>query len=168
MTKDFAESLADIIASTTDKHPNDIGEAVKTAYSRVKRLRDYDGFLSDLVCGGLRQRIHDYRHNRNVEQRQALGDYGGAAKVDRAGSSAVAEIAEMKSAYDYFIGGKSLGMMSHEDLVSTQESESERAAGHSANADLCEQLAKITPDGKTVREAVGQRKIDAIFKSVFA
>ena len=166
MTKDFAESLAQIIADVGEKHSSDIDAAVDECEKRVKRLGDYADFIGELVRQALREQIYDWRHKANVAQRRASGFYGGAAKVLSAASEAVADAATEKSLYDYFVAGTVLGELTGEMLPAIAASEREKASGHAFNAELCETLAAVVPEGKTVRQAVKERKLRTIFMGI--
>lgn len=166
MTKDFADSLAQIVADVSDKHANDIDAAVDECERRVKRLADFADFVGDLVRQALRQQIYDCRHRANTEQRRASGFYGGAAKVLAAASEAVRDAASEKSLYDYFVAGATLGTLTGEQLRATAESERTKAEGHQFNAELCGALAAIVPDGKTVKECVKENRLRTIFSGI--
>jgi hypothetical protein len=166
MTKDFAESLAQIVADVGEKHSSDIDAAVDECERRVKRLNDFKDFIGDLVRQALREQIHTWRHRANVAQRKSSGFYGGVAKVVAAASEAVADAASEKSLYDYFVAGTVLGELTGEQLPGIASGEREKADGHAFNADLCEALAAIVPEGKTVREAVKEGKLRTIFMGI--
>lgn len=163
MTKDFAESLAEIIADVSVKHSADIGAGVDEAERRVKRLPDFPDFAGDLIRQALREQIHQYRHKINRQQRYDAGAYGGSAKVISASSRAVNDAARDKCYYDYFIGGTVLGELTGAELPDIAASEEEKAEGCTFNALLCRQLAKVVPDEKRVRDAVTETKLRALF-----
>jgi hypothetical protein len=166
MTKDFAESLAQIVADASGKHINDIDAAVDECERRVKRLADYADFINELVRQALRQQIYDSRHRSNTEQRRAAGVYGGAAKVMAAASEIVQSVASEKSLYDYFVAGATLGTLTGQQLRETAESEAAKAEGHKFNADLCSALAAIVPAEKTVKECVKESRLRTIFGGI--
>ena len=166
MTKDFAESLTQIIADVSDKHADDIDAAVDECERRVKRLADFADFTGELIRQALREQIYDCRHRANTEQRKASGFYGGAAKVMAAASEIVQSVASEKSLFDYFVAGTTLGRMTGEQLRATAESEATKAEGHQFNATLCSTLAEIVPEGKTVRECVKETRLKTIFGGI--
>ena len=71
MTKDFAESLTQIVADVSDKHADDIDAAVDECERRVKRPADFADFTGELIRQALREQIYDCRHKANTEQRKA-------------------------------------------------------------------------------------------------
>lgn len=166
MTRDFAESLEQIISDVVGKHPSDIDAAVEECDRRVKRLADYADFTDGLVKQALRHQICDFRHKANTAQKKAAGSYGTQARVSTGCSDAVADAAAEKSLYDYFIGGTVLGELTGEQLPEIADSEQTRADGHAFNAALCRDLAPLVAANKTVRQAVREGRLRTIWTAV--
>lgn len=110
-----------------------------------------------MVCGA--------RHSVNVAMKRETRQYGGPAKVCVGQSQAVASVSQ--SLYGYRIGGSVLGSLGRERLLELAVASQNAAEGHQFNASLCNRLAGMVKD-KTVREAVSQNKLRAIFAQLQA
>jgi hypothetical protein len=145
-----------------DKHGDDIRKAVATALVAIRKMPDYAEFSDALVRSAVQEFVYDARHRANIATRAAGGEYGGPSKVAAGSSAAVSRAAA--SVYAYFIGGRTLGSIKGEELEAIAESEQAKAEGHGFNATLCETLAPLVPEGKTVKQAIGERKLRGIFQ----
>ncbi len=158
----FETRIGSIIAEAAEAHRDEIDKAVDRAEKALAKQPGWQAYRKSLVRSAIRHLVYDYRHRENVHQRRDAGEYGPAAKVTRGAASA--EVARQKSLYEYFVGGKMLGSTTGEELEALAASESEKAAGYAFNARLCEALAKVVPKQKTVREAVTERKLHALWR----
>jgi hypothetical protein len=153
------EEILKVVAAVVAKHPNSIDDAVDAALSKLAKSPAWESWTANLVYGGLRRIIQDYRHYQNGIIRSANGDYGGPAKVT-AGQAANDVASDV---YGYFIGGRTLGTLLGSELDDIGTSEAARAEGHQFNARLCAVLKPLVPDDKAVREAVKESKLRKIF-----
>jgi hypothetical protein len=137
----------------------DIDKAVKNTRKRAEKLKEWDGWVSDLLDKAIRRMVQDIRHQVDVEIRKAAGKYGGAAQVtiSSATSGAAANI------FHYMIAGRTLGMVMGSELAGIAEAEAGRANGAMFNAKLCDALRPLVPADKRVQEAVTQAKLQQIF-----
>ena len=157
----------DIVAACKDAanaNPNDIDTAVKQAFDKIRRARNYAEFVDQLAYEAVRNCVYDCRHTANVQMRRQNGNYGGPAKVESSKSQSVQSVSA--SLYAYFIAGRTLGTILGEELPAIADSEDKRAEGHRFNANLCRALAPLVSDGKTVQQCVKQRKLKQIWDSV--
>lgn len=161
----FPESIQQIVAECAAKYKNDIDKAVDQAVSQVQALDDYEDFVDLLVRTAVRGKITDFRHSVSTAIKRAAGEYGGPAKV---GTDLSAVNAVARGVFDYFIGGRTLGTITGEELKQIRDSEAEKATGHLFNAGLCEALIPLVQEGKTVRECVAESKVRRIFKTIQA
>lgn len=153
---DYPDSLLSIIANAAEQHREDIDQAVECAEKAWLADESAPEFAAQLVRQALRELIHGYRHRMNVSLRKAAGEFGGPAKVVPGEvTSAIAERALLDS---YTIAGRTLGSILGKELPSLQKTEQEKSDGAAFNARLCERLAAIVPEDKTVREVVTERQ----------
>lgn len=153
------DEILEVVAAVTAKHPDSVDAAVDAAVAKLAKSPAWESWIADLVRGGLRRMIQDYRHSQNGIIRSANGDYGGAAKVT-AGQAANDVASDV---YGYFIGGRTLGAVLGSELADIGTSEAARAEGHQFNARLCAILKPLVPDDKAVREVVKESKLRKIF-----
>jgi len=111
---------------------------------------------------GLRDLVHDARHQSNRQLKRDTGFYGQPAKVVESDSLNIRTASE--AIYDLYIAGRTLGTLLGKELPGVALMERETGNGHLANAALCERLAKIVPQEKTVREAVSSKRCMAIWR----
>jgi len=105
--------------------------------------------------------VHDARHQSNRQLKRDTGFYGQPAKVVESDSLNIRATSE--AIYDLYIAGRTLGTLLGKELPGVALLERETGNGHLANAALCERLAKIVPQEKTVREAVSSKKCMVIW-----
>lgn len=143
MTRDFEESLDQIVEDVVAKHLDDISAAVVECEERVRKLPGFQQLVDELVRVALRRKITDLRGEQNHRQRLEAGVYGVPAKVVTGTSESVARAATKKSLFDYFIAGTTLGELTGSELPVVGESERKKAAGHTFNSDMCFALAQL-------------------------
>lgn len=152
--------IDDIAGQAAEKFPEDIDRATDQAEREFWKHPEHDEWIRRLVRDQLRSLIHGWRHIRNTQKKKSAGGYGGPAKVNKACNS-VAN-ASRDSFFSYCIAGTTLGSMTGIELKRTAESERAMSNGHLFNATLCEELAKVVPDEKTVKESVSEKKLNII------
>jgi hypothetical protein len=156
------QDLQKLVDAAVDTYPDDIVKATKSVLKTAKRKPWFAALADELIRRAVMKLIHDNRHGKNVEMRTARGDYGGPAKVTA--GTASGRIAQ--GAMAYMIAGKTLGMMTGDDLIATADSESEKASGHQFNVKLCRKLSKTVKGGTMVRQKFSLAKLTSLFESV--
>lgn len=160
----FPADCITIADKAITKHGDDITAAINLAETQIRKMKEFPELVDSLVRGAVQELVYQRRHVANTAARKAAGAYGQAAKVVTGASEAVQEVA--RSLYGYYIAGRTLGSVLGSELEEIADSETAVAAGHSFNARLCRKLAQIVPVDKTVREAVSERKLKALFADV--
>lgn len=150
------QKLAD---AAVDKHPDSIQDSTDYVLKRAWNLPWFVKLKNELIRRAIAKLIHDTRHQINVAMRTASGEYGGPAKV--VAGSASGRIAQGVMAY--LIAGKTLGMLTGDELRATADSESEKANGHQFNVRLCRELAKTVRGEDTVGQKFTLVKLAALF-----
>lgn len=152
------EELNQKAAEYATKHANSIETAVDRLARWVRGRDWFPKWESELVGAQCRNAIHDARHRHNVATRKDMN--GGQSKVGI--SAAIGELSGKLLAYN--IGGRTLGVITGEELDELRTSERERAAGHRFNAVLCEKLRPLVQDDKTVAECVSSEQLMKVWK----
>lgn len=160
----FDEALLAEVSKAARKHRDDIDHAVSCAEKAASKLPGWKDWIDDLVRGQIRNLIHGVRHQDNVTMRRDAGQYGGPAKVGLS-TGAVNRIAG-ECWMNYFIGGRTLGQILGKELRGIAQGEREKAEGCTFNARLCEQLAAIVPEDKSVSDAVSEAQVKKIVKGL--
>ena len=156
------DEVQKIAAEEAQRHPNDIEVAVSASVTRVRRLPMFEELVDHMIRLAVRGIVTDCRHHANVTLRRKAGEYGGPAKV-KAGRAVDAVAADY---YAYFIAGRTLGNILGKELAEIGEAEAKRAEGYQFNALLCERLASLVPEGKTVKQAVKPGRLRAMFATL--
>lgn len=154
------ERLQKLVDDAVDQHPDSIEDATEAVLKKANRVQWFEKLKDELIRRAIAKLIHDTRHQINVAMRNASGDYGGPAKVTAGAASGRIAMGVMS----YMIAGKTLGMLTGDELPEIAESEAARAEGHEFNVRLCRALAKIVKGEKTVKECVSATKLRAIFQ----
>lgn len=158
------EEIRSLAREAASKHGDDIDKALDVAEAAIKKHPDYRTYVRKLVRESIREMIHDCRHRTNQSIRAGIGAYGRPPKVNY-GNSKTASVVH-QTCYDYCINGTLLVLMTGDDLRSTAVSERLISDGHIFNAVLCEELAKIVPADKTVKQSPAFKKLSSIFERV--
>ncbi len=161
--EEFEQGIGPIIAEAVKSHRDDIDRALDLAERKLSKLPGWDEYQRSFARIAIRSMINHRRHCENVQQRKDAGEYGPAAKVTRGKASS--DIARQKTMYDYFIGGKTIGATTGEELRVLADSESKKAEGYMFNSRLCEALARVVPKMKTVQETITEKKLMSIWHS---
>ena len=154
------EAVREVAEKMARKYPENADKAVKETERRVKALPEFKTFVDDLVRSGLAHIVWNVRHVSNVQMRRDNGGYGTESKVGVTDETSKA----FQSVYDYFIGGRVLGMLKGEDLSDIAAGEESRAEGHAFNGRLLRALQSMVPADQTVKDAVPERKLKQLFK----
>lgn len=156
------ERLQSLVDTAVDKHPDSIEDATESVLKKANRVAWFEKLKDELIRRAIARLIHDTRHKINVSMRNASGDYGGPATV--VAGAASGRIAQGVMAY--LIAGKTLGMLTGDELRATADSESEKASGHQFNVRLCRELAKRVKGADTVSQRFTLAKLTAVFERV--
>lgn len=156
------ERLQKLVDVAVDQNPDSIEDATETVLKKAGRVAWFEKLKGGLIRRAIARLIHDTRHQINVEMRTAHGDYGGPAKVTAGEASG--RIAQ--GVMLYLIAGKTLGMLTGDELRATADAESERASGHEFNTRLCRELAKTVKGEATVKQKFTLAKLTAVFERV--
>ena len=156
------EPVTAIAQECAAKHGQDITKAIDCAVRKIQLLPDYGDLVETLIRNCVQELVYDARHANNVATKRQAGYYGGPATVSRGESAGVGEA--YKSCLDYFIAGKTLGLVKGSELADIAASEKEKANGHDFNYRLCSHLDQIVPNDKTVSQAVSEKRLRVIFR----
>jgi hypothetical protein len=156
------DDIQSISKAAAERHPDDIEKAVDDAVERIRKLKEFPKLVDELVRSAVRHVVSDCRHTANVAMKLAAGEYGGPAKVTA--GKATDRVAQ--NYYAYFIGGRTLGSITGDELEDIAASEANRAKGHEFNSRLCLRLKPFVAKGKTVRECVKPAKLASLFKDI--
>lgn len=156
------ERLQKLVDAAVDECPDNIEDATEAVLKKTGRVQWFEKLKDELIRRAISKLIHDTRHRINVAMRSASGEYGGLAKVTAGAASG--RIAQGVMAY--MIAGKTLGLLTGDELRATADSESEIALGHQFNVRLCRELAKTVKGETTVKERFTLAKLTALFQKV--
>jgi hypothetical protein len=155
--------LTDIVARATRENGDDIPSAVDAAEAGVRRHPEFPDVVDTLVRDAIQGAVYAARGLSNRELKSETC-YGGPAKVRVGDSESIGRV--YQSVFDYYIGSRTLGDLLGSELEDVEVNETEKAAGHMFNARLAAELRKVVPADKRVREAVSQKKLEKLFKSL--
>lgn len=157
----YPESVIEAIKAAANEHKGDIPEAIAAACAAVRALPDFPAFRESLVDGAIQELVYQVRGASNHAMKVQAGVYGAPAKV------LVGRSEELRKVYDdlrdYRIGCQTLGLLFGRDLMPIAEMEGAKARGHEFNRRLVEELARIVPDEKRVRDVVSKRQMVEVF-----
>jgi len=156
------ERLQKLVDTAVSNHPNDIQDATEEVLKKAGRVAWFEKLKDELVRRAIAKLVHDKRHTDNVMKRKEQGVYGGPPRGTVGRLSG--QIAH--GVMGYFIAGKTLGLLTGEELLETAASESEKATGHQFNVRLCRKLAQTVKGEKTVGQCFSAKKLAAVFESV--
>jgi hypothetical protein len=182
------ESILRAGRKAAEKFPDDIPRATRYALQLFKRLPEFEEWCEGLPLGMAQDIVHEARHHHNREiKRQSRREEGVA--VAACASSAretnerstrprpeprprinIAESQGVRSTYIAYmtkrIAGRTVGSLYGRELEDIAMNERERASGYEFNARLMQRLKPLVPDNRTVREAISEEKLAAIWKDV--
>jgi hypothetical protein len=150
-----------IIKEADAKFPNDIPFAVDWADKKLRSCPEFNEWTENFIRHSIQEMIYDVRHQKSHQIKAEAGGYINPTKVSASSSTGNAAIAKV---YEYRIAGRTLGMLLGNELAAIASSEREIAHGHLFNCQLCEELKRLVPDDKTVRQAVPEVKLRGLFK----
>lgn len=153
----YSDDMRKIFTNAVANHMNDIDAAVDEAEPLIRALPEYPSYERELVRQAIRVEIGSIRHVNNTEILNNAGKYGGPAKVKMGASMIVNQIA--MSAFNYAIGGTTLGKLRGSQLAGLASIERKRGDGHYRNAVLLDMLIPIVPPMASVEEAIKESKL---------
>jgi hypothetical protein len=162
---EYPKEVLAIVKAAAENHVTSIDAAVDASEKSIRKLPNFAVLVQVLVHRAIRDLVQDARHRLVREIKNAAGEYDAEAKVVVGTSGAVLEVG-MYSLLRMPIAGTVLGELLGEELPDVADAEQSRANGLLLNARLCRRLSKIVPKKKTVKEAVKESKLNAIFKEV--
>ena len=153
-----------IIRRAVKNHPDSIDDATADAVHAVYAIPASKELIRTLIEIACRRTIEQLRHSLNRSLKKSNGDYARVTpKVLSGAGAAVAKVC--RSLYEYFIGGMTVGSMGCKDIMRIEKKERTAADGHQANADFLHSLKPLVTTGKTVREAVPEKKLRALMQA---
>lgn len=158
---EYPENVLRAAEKSVLKHPNDLDKAIEQCEKSVRRLKTFDSLVDFLIHKALQDLVYEKRHTMNVSMKRAASEYGGLGKVISGHSEGLARAA--RSVYLYHIGGSTLGALTGDQLEQIATDEQMIADGHLFNANLCLKLQPLVKKGKTVKDCVNEKKLNAIF-----
>ena len=156
------ERLQKLVDVAVDQNLDSIEDATEAVLKKASRFRWFEVLKDELIRRAIAKLIHDTRHRIDVGLRNELGEYGGLAKVTPGEASG--RIAQGVMAY--FIAGKTLGVLTGDELITTADSESKKAIGHQFNVGLCRELAKTVKGEDTVKQKFSPAELMEVFENV--
>lgn len=159
------ESVLRIVRKAAEDHPGDIERAVSQAVQEVRKLKDYQNFVDNLVRHCIKEQVHEARHKANVRIKHNAKHYQRTYRTSPSSGAAVEGV--YRSVYEFRIAGTTLGELRGSDLRGIAENERALAGGHQFRARLCEWLIeRKVPDDKKVREVVSEKELVKVFKGL--
>jgi hypothetical protein len=182
------ESILRAGRKAAERFPDDIPRATRYALQLFKRLPEYEEWCQGLPLGMAQDIVHEARHHHNREikrQSRREEEVAVAACASSTGSASergtrprpeprprinVAESQGVRSTYIAYmtklIAGRTVGSLYGSELEGIAMNERATASGYEFNARLLQRLRPLVPDGCTVREAISEEKLAAIWKDV--
>ena len=156
------ERLQKLVDVAVDQNLDSIKDATEAVLKKANRFRWFDVLKDELIRRAIAKLIHDTRHHINVGLRNESGEYGGPAKVTAGAASG--RIAQGVMAY--MIAGKTLGLLTGDELRATADAESKKASGHLFIVRLCHELSKTVKGEDTVKEKFSKAELTSVFERV--
>lgn len=159
------EEVQKIVKEAEARNPTDPFKAMEEAMEEIKALPNYLTIAEVLIRQGVQTIVYRERHDRSKEIKASAGGYDTTPKVGR-GSRSVNRVYE--TVYNYRINGTVLGLVRGEDLLGIARTQRAASDGYLFNAELCDWLATIVPNGMTVQDKVKRPKLEAKFRELKA
>lgn len=156
------ERLQKLVDVAVDQNLDSIEDATEAVLKKANRFQWFETLKDELIRRAIAKLIHDTRHHINVGLRNESGEYGGPAKVEPGAASG--RIAQGVMAY--MIAGKTLGLLTGDELRITADAESKKALGHQFNVRLCRELAKTVKGGDIVKQKFTLAELVKVFEKV--
>ncbi len=163
---EFPEEVYDTVKEAVEANHLDLPAALAQAEEAIRNLDCYGELIDTLVHNAIQDLVYRERHVHNVRVKTAAKAYGTEAKVKTAASATVQRVHD--SLFSYYIAGKTLGQLRGEELDTVAASEEARGNGHHFNARVCRRLRGMVRDEQSVKEAVSEKRLRAIWKEVGA
>lgn len=182
------ESILRAGRKAAERFPDDIPRATRYALQLFKRLPEYEEWCEGLPMGMAQDIVHEARHHHNreikrqsrMEEEAAVAACASSMDSDSGRNTRprpeprprinVAESQGVRSTYIAYmsqrIAGRVVGSLYGRELEGIAMNERERASGYEFNARLMQRLKPLVPDNQTVREAISEEKLAAIWKDV--
>ena len=157
----YPEIVFEVARKCVAKHPDDITKSKDICMREIAKLDEFEDLQAKLMRTACNSFIDDVRHAENRRIKNDAKIYGGPGKVVVGKSKEALEAANR--VLKMTVASYLLIAMTKTDLKSAIDFERTQSNGHLANIDLCQNLLKIVPEGKTVGQAV---KKDQLWKMV--
>jgi len=164
MMAQLPESITNIAREAATKYENDIDKAVEEALKKSKALPDFQACIEAMLASAVRSMVSDWRHADNQALRKATGVYGTGPRVSPEDTAFAMGIYD--DILKYRIAGKTLALVTGDEIEGIIAGESARAEGHLFNVRLLSAIQPLVPATKTVGQAVSKRKLEAIWKGL--
>ncbi len=145
------------VSAAVDKSPSNPLAAAENALRQMRENRGFPVLVEDFLLSSVLNLVHQERHHKNGDLKE---ETNGREPVKR--GEATEEV--YRDIYAYHVAGKILGDVQGAELEPLAQAEEAVAAGHQFKADLLRELSTMVGPEQTVREAVSERKLRALFK----
>lgn len=162
---DVPKIALELIAKIESLYRDDIGKAIEKCKEEVRKDPAFPAWKEILIDMAIQELVYDARHAATTKAKNQNKEYGKAVPV-RDNEAVAKAYDEVEEIYSMRLCGKTLGSMTGEDLDWMVEKERGLANGHIFNVVLGKTLRPLVSQGKTVREAVGRKKMMTIWEKV--
>lgn len=153
------EEIRRVAERAVAQHPGDTKAAKNLAIEEAEKLKNYRSLERILAKEAIEHTVDDVRHNSNRTMRNETSVEPN--KVTAA-SAVVNDVC--RSVYNFFVAGKTLGMITGNEIDGIILDESSKARGHIFTVRLMMWLRGQGVCGeKTVREVVSEKFLESSF-----
>lgn len=160
----LSQEVLDICHDAVDEHPDDLESSLLQALRKVRGLDNFAEIQDQLVREAIQNTIYQRRHTRTATTNQAIRNdvkkYGGPAGVVMADSKTVQR--HHATAFEYKIGGQTLGDLRGKDIPVLIGSIRNRAEIETSHLYLLQELEGRVDELKTVRRSVDLAELERL------
>lgn len=161
----FHDAVRSLAEKAAAKFPLDIAKATEVVANKMRSLDGYEEFRYQFERNYAQSMIHAVRCVNNRCIKRESGYYGGPAKVNVGNSETIGRI--QMSVFHYSIAGKTLGELLFAELDQVESDEREKAAGHTALAELIAWIKKKRGRAEQrVADVVTEEEVQRCFKRI--
>ena len=153
----FCEAILAEARKAVEKHPESIPDAVECAERHIRQLPEFQEHINNFIRLTVQELVYRARVQMNNHARHVPRQ-----KVNLGESQGIKEA--YADLFGYFVAGRTLGSLRGEELEELAVNEQSNGEGYLFRARLLRLLRTVTPDGKTVQQAVDGKKLAFIFK----
>ena len=158
----FSKEVHEIAKECAEEYLNDIQLATEEACRGIKELDNYEEIIEGLLLMAVKELIYRERQTILRTIKKSVGKYDSVPKISIGKSGAVRKI--YQSIYNMTIGGKTLGVMTGDEVLATALQERNQGNGKLVNATFLEKLGRIVPSNRTVKQSVPESKVRELFR----